>query len=613
MLKNFTQKEIGAKPSTFMYENGIELDNEVDINSESNLKLLTYIEVETRFSGNNIEKKEDSEEFLKTLQSNIHVMNPADKKQALMKLMGITKDVDTNSNQLKNKKSEIADKLNMTVAELNHIWNMNEIVLCEDPDSIELETGTELMWNVKGAVTFYIFDNFTIFCNSKLKSKFKFSPVNIPDTACTHGYLTDFMFSMRRNYSELEIHEIFKSKKFLGKDLPVQVGGNFDSFVAYMKSTNPLSDKEYRQNGILCGRIWINQKYISFWKNNITNIGNTGWEKLKAFISRDMSENPEHFKFENPFGEKYNKILTYDDVEKLFKLGNIKPSEESPEYIKKINQIKHVLTPDVKRLLKTLDVDTPPNKKAEIADKIGMTVSELNHILQINENIIVENPDNLTIQAPDKNSITKKISWSDGDAKCFMLFKDVFFSAKDGIDDLYHASMYNDITDGDFNFIDVWGDYADIANIVEKIKSSMIRSKQFSTVRNFAVVTGRMWTTRKVFSTWDASFDILLKKIKTVELFFEKALELDITEYSFNVDDGTDTTITYQQLKNKDFGNLSKKQEPIDTQNLPHLKGGRVKTTADLDIPMKSNGVKSWQIPALEEEFLEFIKNYKKN
>jgi len=152
------------------------------------------------------------------------------------------------------------------------------------------------------------------------------------------------------------------------------------------------------KSGGLAGRIWNRKKFISFWNNKDEVIDK--WNDV--------------IRLYNDFGDKFGNLGDYNvdwldrdirnggpltpassisssagqkkdgnQLDFLDKLASEEPI--SKEEILKIQKRLHTLKPQEKKeALKQLGATN--TKAADIADKLGMTVAEFNHIMNVNEN-----------------------------------------------------------------------------------------------------------------------------------------------------------------------------------------------------------------------------------
>ena len=195
---------------------------------------------------------------------------------------------------------------------------------------------------------------------------------------------------------------------------------------------NGYADGDYREDGrLLVGRLWTDRDVISFWNNqhdvlhnwkmaermfhDIPTLGHltdytVDWTERDADASEgltpremtpaeDISRGTFHGNRSADIGpdqEDLSKVPQKDPKDDSGQLNFLAKMFQEPQLLdkvddgilKKIRDKVHVLDPQAKAQVLKAAGDLPRHKAVEIADKLGMSVAEFNHIMHVNESSI---------------------------------------------------------------------------------------------------------------------------------------------------------------------------------------------------------------------------------
>jgi hypothetical protein len=169
--------------------------------------------------------------------------------------------------------------------------------------------------------------------------------------------------------------------------------------------TPSYRDFEYRTKipKTLVGRVWEKKKIISFWNDQETVIAN--WKNIESMFENYFG-NLDDYKIDwiernhddrdfTPASKLSSKLKDADDnTDEGFKKFLLKIFSDPSQFkkldaatLKKIQEKLHLLDPeDKKKAMEILGMRTA-HTASEIADKLGMTVAEFNHIMHVNESV----------------------------------------------------------------------------------------------------------------------------------------------------------------------------------------------------------------------------------
>jgi hypothetical protein len=205
--------------------------------------------------------------------------------------------------------------------------------LAEDPDGV---AGHH--WRDVGAVAFSAFDKFAI----------------ATVVADTHDEIHKFL-----------INGGPKANPFGAFDYPYGTEKDAQEW----RDHHDAAQIDRRRKDIVEGRLWKGSKIISIWRNRWSDVSVSQFENIKKIL-KFYRMDPEKCLYDNGRGyAEEDELETYDQVVAM--LGQ-------SQTISKPSDKAHVMDPQVKFILKNLTADTPYAKKADIADKLGLTVAQLN-------------------------------------------------------------------------------------------------------------------------------------------------------------------------------------------------------------------------------------------
>lgn len=301
-----------------------------------------------------------SDEQIRTLQKKLHTLTPSKKKQ-VMNMLG----------KRNVKAQEFAEKLGMTVAQMNHLLNVNESeAINESPDVVVDENGKEIA-SYNGARdewAFSTFDKFFVVAHGGTHYGIMSALYNLK-----HG---DPISNERVVFSDEETAKKEIADGKLGKYL--EKGGFFEREMG----------SSFRWEYGLCGRVWPYKKVISFWNKGYDVI--KYWDKVVELFS----------KYKNEFGDLNHYRVDFIEREKsgggvpLTPAASISSNKDmsddtmdhkiSPKELKSIQGLLHLLSPgDKKKALMAIGADNV--KAAEKADAAGMTVAQMNFLKRADE------------------------------------------------------------------------------------------------------------------------------------------------------------------------------------------------------------------------------------
>lgn len=264
-----------------------------------------------------------------------------------------------------------------------------ESVLTEDPDAVYDKDGYPIaVYGDGGGYAFAIFDNFSIMVK-----------------ATTHYSIIDFLYAAFNDSDP--VHYVQSNPKAMLSD-PVGLrmdfarGKLYDYLRAGGRNANYNAETadSYRLKLGLTGRVWPKKEVLSFWNRNLVVFSR--WEDVEKmfkafsktlgslddymvdFVDRQSDEAPLIPAFEITKSKHSGEKLPDPEGQTDFMSSILSPKKMSSADIKAIQQKLHTLPPEQKK--QALQAMGKRNvKAAEIADKLGMTVAEFNHIMNVNE------------------------------------------------------------------------------------------------------------------------------------------------------------------------------------------------------------------------------------
>jgi len=506
-----------------------------------------------------------SDEDYKKLMSKLHVAPPEEKK-IILKQLGVGN---------LNKASDIANKLNMTVAQYNHIMNINET-----PDVVK-GTNDDVIakFNNQEARAFFIEEDYGF--------------IGIYSGV----YHSDILLYLIRFYEEFEnlpdktksaFMELIHEHSLRDEDA---VFINPEAFYNDLKNPNSnitqiLKEKELPGNlrnipGFLSGRMWERKKILSFWQDEKTVVDK--WHYVENLFS-ELKLKLEDFDVDF-MDRAFNSSLPLTPAKTVGTSKEKKTDELSAEAKQKILDILsklHTAAPEKKKeMLNKIGANTP-SKIAALADKLGFnSVAEFYHYAKLDENILKEDPDTVSYRTPDGDVIG--LHYIDDDARMFAVFKGFSIIANES--EMVHGTIENLIMDvqedideqprplkiEDDTLLEInhrLEEYnltcTNLEELAKFVTKRLEKTTRYIDLRNTAdVLAGRLWSDEKVMSFWNSKNDVVKMWPHVVELF--KFLNLQIQNYSIDfLERENDEDIKLEPVKN--LKTPSAKVEPDKTK-----------------------------------------------
>jgi hypothetical protein len=268
-----------------------------------------------------------------------------------------------------------------------------ETILDENPNNVYNTSGKQIAYWMNGGFTFFTFKTFSVMAKS-LGNDDDFTHPDLAQAIVSIYHGNDAEIMDKVSEGRIKVSDIKKLRNELR-------GPKYDSFI------HDRDDSDLRDFTI-SGRLWPKRKIISFW--NLQKKVLQGWDQVEKMFSdfkstvgdlngynidwleRDEQETadgtyppltPAKTVSSTHSAKKLKKSGAGDKQENFFDklFGTIhKMPTLSPEQIKRVQAKLHTLPPRQKKL--ALDVLGIRNiKAAEIADKIGMSVVQFNHLM----------------------------------------------------------------------------------------------------------------------------------------------------------------------------------------------------------------------------------------
>jgi nicotinamide mononucleotide adenylyltransferase/soluble cytochrome b562 len=394
-------------------------------------------------------------------------------------------------------------------------------LLTEDPDGVD--DGDEVHpWDSRQAYPFFLIDDFLLVgrpasTHRSLIKALNFTPDDLhrftrPNNTDSAFYVEKLKSILQNNLDYLEMD-----------DPDDEFNGAYERDEASMK--------------FVAGRLWKNEQIISFWSPKSLVVKN--WETLKKAVSKFHSfGNLDDYRID--WIERDSSEPMTDGSSISSTSSNTK-DDLSPEEYKKLLSKQH-LDPNAKKVLAKMAEH--PNKAAEIADKLGMSVAELNHLIGVvaegaTAQILKEDPDEVVDE--DGTAIAYL---EENDTRAFFFFDDVaIFSIPGG----RHEELFNTIKRvaevGRFDRVDLERmviadgkpNKADLVRVVRAF--TKYKSQIFSgSGRNIAgVLVGRVWTEKKLMSFWTLK-RVAIKSWDNVEKIFQQFPNLLGNRHEYRID-----------------------------------------------------------------------------
>lgn len=266
-----------------------------------------------------------------------------------------------------------------------------ESILQENPDGVPDETGYEFAtWYGRSpAYAFMTFEHF-----------------NMIGLGVTHHAMVDFCYDTSKKERPLDY---FKTVLEGRRDVQVSseegffknlTTGKLGEYIRMGGRRAPGADggnkdvEKYRTGLGLTGRIWTEKKLISFW-NGSSEVVNQ-WDKVEKLFKdfADTLGKLEEYQvdfIERMANPKKPLVPASSISSSRSNDGKLKPTNQmdfleklSPEKLAALQKKLHTMKPaEKKRALQALGAGN--FKAAEIADKLGMSVAQFNHIMNVNE------------------------------------------------------------------------------------------------------------------------------------------------------------------------------------------------------------------------------------
>lgn len=268
-------------------------------------------------------------------------------------------------------------------------------VLKESPDKVYDGSGkrTDAIWYDKDAVAFFAFPMCSFIKKGGIHDEIWKGILQCYRQQNLAPFSGRYV-SVQCSVSDDTLLELLKPTGFIGKLAQKDLDGEIKDI------RNDLS-------GVVAGRVWTDKKIMSFWNEqravveNWSNVQlafkkffgnindyNIDWLERDADVAngtrpRDMTPATKlsHTNKTSKDDDQTNATLKLlQDPRALDKVDD--------KILKQLRQQLHLLDPQAKaQVMKALG-DIPTHKAAEIADKLGMSVAEFNHIMHVNETTI---------------------------------------------------------------------------------------------------------------------------------------------------------------------------------------------------------------------------------
>lgn len=267
-----------------------------------------------------------------------------------------------------------------------------ESILSEDPDGVyDTEDKKIARWVDDAACAFFIYDTVSLLANGKTHFAITRSLLNARQKHNPIAYL-------KTSNKELRISNTAALKKEMQDGSVADV---LDMFEREMEETGEdmenLYDDVYTDGRIkycISGRVWPDKKIISFWNDQAAVV--KGWDRVERMFSE----------FKKTLGSLDDYVVdfverTADTSQPLVSAKTISASRKpanarsdsnqmnfldklSDEQLRVLQRKIHTMKPqEKKRALQAMGASN--HKASDIAAKLGMSVAEFNHIMNVNE------------------------------------------------------------------------------------------------------------------------------------------------------------------------------------------------------------------------------------
>lgn len=258
-----------------------------------------------------------------------------------------------------------------------------EGILDESPDEINIG-GAKYEWNDMdfGPVAFMTFETFSLLGYGK-----------------THyGIMSNLGRAAEADNPAAHFKELHRQGKVLFSDINAaakEVVNVNTKLGKYLKKYGTYeANMRYRTELGLAGRIWTEKKFIAFW--NKQEDVKAKWDSLEKMFTAFKRELGDLDDYQIDWIERVStnpltpaKTIRSDPKQQNFMddLFANKNDKMSNQQIKMLQQKIHTLPPEKKKQALAL-LGAKNHKASEIADKLGISVAEFNHLMQLNENSI---------------------------------------------------------------------------------------------------------------------------------------------------------------------------------------------------------------------------------
>ena len=323
--------------------------------------------------------------------------------------------LDPDSKRKLNADAEQIDKYGGVLPAQYHAWSRTSDgviklgdLLKESPDGVYDEQGKHhtTVWHSSDASAFFAFPTFCVVRRSAahhqiwriLEECYQRQSLEPNDSRREDERI-------QYDVTDTKFLELLKPDGYLGKIIKK----HRDDGIVFIRSKIP---------NVLAGRVWETPNLISFWNKqsdvlqNWSNVQSmfhkffgalrdyhVDWSERDADVERnltprqmtpasDISDNT--FNGNRPTDDKHNTdVISKDDIILVKMLQEPERLDNADDnLLKKVQQKMHVLDPQAKAQVMRAIGDVPTHKAVQIANKLGMSVAEFNHIMHVNESSI---------------------------------------------------------------------------------------------------------------------------------------------------------------------------------------------------------------------------------
>lgn len=273
--------------------------------------------------------------------------------------------------------------------------------LQESPDAVYSSTGQRLTgWGDYGAYAFIATYDYSVMCSQSTHHAIIRYLEKMAGEKNPEDTLNDFI-SIGGEVSNRHklLSDIEDEHGFMG---------------SFLRTERPNIRDEvgiHQTDDFLVGRIWVTKKLISFWNSQNIVLSEWSWVKKMFTEHKEILGNLKDYKVdfiereENYESGKYPELTSAGDIDKEEDASSQPIKDEngqlnmiaqlfnkvqelpklSDDKLKKIREKLHVLDPNVKAQVVKMLGKAGQHKAASIAEKLGMSVAEFNHLWNVNE------------------------------------------------------------------------------------------------------------------------------------------------------------------------------------------------------------------------------------